>query len=45
MRKRYAWLLLLLSVVAPISGCGYVAAGAVGAAAEHQHDQHNDDSD
>jgi hypothetical protein len=45
MLKRYGWLLLVLSIAAPLAGCGYVAAGAAGAAVEHQADQHDDDAD
>ena len=47
MRRRYGWLLVILSLVVPVTGCGYVAAGAAGAAAEHQHDQqqHREDAD
>jgi hypothetical protein len=45
MLKRYGWMLLLMSIVTPLGGCGYLAAGAVGAAVEHQADQNDDDAD
>lgn len=40
-------LLMLLVMQAPLlqAGCGYVAAGAVGAAVGHEVSEHNDDDD
>lgn len=45
MLKRYGWLLLILSVVTPLTSCGYLAAAGAGAAIEHQADDHDDDAD
>jgi hypothetical protein len=45
MLKRYGWLLLLLSIMTPLAGCGYLAAAGAGAAIEHQADQNDDDAD
>ncbi len=43
---RLAWIALTAAFVASLSGCGYVAAGAAGAAAEKAYQQHkNDDGD
>jgi len=41
------WLLLLLLAQAPLiqSGCGYVAAGAAGAAIGHEIAEENDEDD
>jgi len=41
------WLMILLLAPAPLllSGCGYVAAGAVGAAVGHEVAEDNEDDD
>lgn len=40
--KRLGWTLLLLAGCAFVSSCGYVAAGAAGAAADRAIQRHND---
>ncbi len=40
--KSYAWIALASALAASVTSCGYVAAGAAGAAAEKAYQQHKD---